>query len=30
MAKGGGGGVQAVAVHARRAHQALLGADCFC
>lgn len=30
MAKGGGGGVHAVAVHAHRVHQALVSVDCFC
>ena len=30
VAEGGGGGVRAVAVHAHRVHQALLGGDCSC
>lgn len=30
MAKGRGGGIHAVAVHACRVHQALLSGDCFC
>lgn len=30
VAKGGGGGVHAVAIHAHRVHQTLLRGDCFC
>lgn len=30
VAKGGGGGVHAVAAHAYRVHQALLSGGCFC